>query len=157
MLAYYTAFHLLYFTLPPALLHDTIYPHAFGEPAAALIALLRPEEGVIAHANRLDSPRAALEIVRGCDGSGVLFLVGAAVLAFPASRRARAVGLVAGASVVYLLNVLRLVSLYFIAAYRRAWFLPLHTYFIPTLLIVLVALYYLLWLSRIAPTERGRR
>lgn len=153
MLAFYGVMHVLYFLVPDAMLKNTLYPWLFGEPTAALIGWQWPDEAIAAAANRLSSPRAVLEIVRGCDGSGVLFLVTAAVLAFPASWRARCVGVLLGAALVYALNLLRLGGLYFVAAYRQPWFQPLHTYFIPTLLIVLVALFYLGWLARVAPQE----
>lgn len=155
MLAYYGVMHALYFLVPDAVLKDTVYPWLFGQPTAAAIAWQWPDEAVAAAANRLSSPRAVLEIVRGCDGSGALFLVTAAVLAFPASWRARMLGVLLGAALVYALNLLRLGGLYFVAAYRHAWFQPLHTYFIPTLLIVLVALFYLGWLARVAPQARS--
>lgn len=153
MLVCYGIFHALYFWIPIELLHDEIYPRLFGQPAVAMIGALQPDEAVSAHANRLGSPRAALEIVRGCDGSGVLFLVCAAVLSFPASWRARLAGVLLGAVLVYGLNLLRLTGLYFVAAYRPPWFLPLHTYFVPTLLIVAMALYYLAWLGWATPAR----
>jgi len=154
MLAYFGAMLALYFLVPDAMLKDVLYPSLFGEPAAALIGWQWPEEAVAAASNRLTSARAALEIVRFCDGSGVLFIVIAAVLAFPASWRARVLGTLLGAALVYALNLLRLGGLYFVAAYHQPWFQALHTYFIPTLMIVLVALFYLGWLARVAPADR---
>jgi len=154
MLAYFGAQLALYFLVPDAVLKEMLYPSLFGEPTATVIGWHWPEEAVAAASNRLSSPRAVLEIVRFCDGSGVLFLVTAAVLAFPASWRDRVLGVLLGAALVYALNLLRLGGLYFIAAYRHAWFQALHTYFVPTLMIVLVALFYLGWLARVAPAER---
>jgi len=84
MLGYYGMFHVLYFLIPMAVLHDQIYPLLFGHPTVSIISALQPAEAVQASANRIASPRAILEIVRGCDGSGVLFLITAAILAFPA-------------------------------------------------------------------------
>ena len=155
MLAYYGGFHLLYFLLPSAVLHDTIYPHLFGQPTAWLVNALIPDEAVVATANRIASPRAVLEIVRGCDGSGVLFLINAAVLAFPATWRARVAGVLLGAALVYVLNLARLAGLYVVASYRLPWFLPLHTYFVPSLLIVVMALFYLAWLAHAAPRQEA--
>ena len=148
MLVYYGVLNALYFLIPMATLHDQLYLQVFGHPSVALIHLMMPAEGVTAVANRIASPRAILEIVRGCDGSGVLFLVAAAVLAFPASWRQRGLGVLFGALLVYALNLVRLTGLYFIAAYRQPWFLPLHTYFIPSLLVVVVALYFMWWVAR---------
>jgi exosortase family protein XrtM len=147
MLVYYGVLHALYFLIPIAILHDQIYLQVFGRPSVGLIQLMAPAEGVSALANRIASPRAILEIVRGCDGSGVLFLISAAVIAFPASWRMRAIGVFLGALLVYALNLARLSGLYFVAAYHLPWFLPLHTYFIPSLLIVIVALFFMWWVA----------
>ena len=96
MLVYYAVLHALYFLIPISILHDGIYLQVFGRPSAWLIHLMVPAEGVTALTNRIASPRAILEIVRGCDGSGVLFLISAAVVAFPASWRMRAIGVLLG-------------------------------------------------------------
>ncbi len=155
MCVYYVVFDQAYQALPSGLLHDRLYLCLFGQPTAELISLVRPDEGIVAFSNRIGSPLASLEIVRGCDGSGVLFLVCGAVLAFPATWRMRVIGLCLGAALVYTLNLLRLGGLYFILAYRTAWFQPVHTFVLPTLLVVIVALYYLAWLGRATPERRA--
>lgn len=155
MFVYYVSMAALYHQIPIPILQDTVYPTIFGHPTAAVIDWLRPGEAIKATANQLTSPRAALEIVRGCDGSGVLFIMMAAVLAFPAGWRARAAGIVLGLCLVYGLNLLRLGSLYFVAAYHKPWFLAVHTYFIPSLMILLVALFYLRWLDHVVPNARS--
>lgn len=81
MLLYYGVLHAVYFLIPIAILHDQLYLQIFGRPSAGLIDLMVPAEEVTALANRIASPRATLEIVRGCDGSGVLFMISAAVVA----------------------------------------------------------------------------
>lgn len=121
MLVYYAVLHALYFLIPISILHDGIYLQVFGRPSAWLIHLMVPAEGVTALTNRIASPRAILEIVRGCDGSGVLFLISAAVVAFPASWRMRAIGVLLGILLVYALNLARLTGLYFVAAYHLPW------------------------------------
>jgi exosortase family protein XrtM len=88
----------------------------------------------------------ALEVVRGCDGSGALFLLLAALVAAEGVRwTARAWGALAGALMLYGLNEARLVALYFAAVHRPAWFNSLHEYFIPSLLVMSVGLFYLAW------------
>lgn len=150
MLVYYALMHGAYFLVPNAVLHQNIYPALFGTPSVYLINTVSPVEQAYSRDNRISSRHAALEIVRGCDGSGVWFLITAAVLAFPAAWRMRAVGVIGGVLLVYLLNLARLAGLYFVVARAPDWFLPLHTYFIPSLLIVLVSLYYLAWVSRVS-------
>ena len=110
---------------------------------AALVNLLHPLEAARAEANLLVSGRAVLEIVRGCDGSGAMFMLTAALLAAPLTVRVKAMGLVAGLALVLLLNQARITGLYFVAAYRPAWFLPVHAYVAHSLLVLAVLLHFL--------------
>ena len=155
MLVYYGVLNGLYFLIPIATLHDHLYLGLFGRPSVGVINAIASAEHVVAATNRIMSARAVLEIVRGCDGAGVWFLITAAVMAFPATWRQRASGAVLGMLLVYALNLARLTGLYFVAAYRQAWFLPLHTYFIPSLLIVVVALYFMWWVARVSTPQHG--
>lgn len=148
MLVFYGIMHGAYFLVPNSALHESIYPVLFGAPSVYVINGVSPAEQAFSQDNRISSRHAALEIVRGCDGSGVWFLITAAVLAFPAAWRMRALGILGGVLLVYVLNLARLAGLYFVVARVPDWFLPLHTYFIPSLLIVIVSLYYLAWVSR---------
>lgn len=148
MLLIYGVCHALYFAISDQFLHDVAYPRLFGAPSVAVIHALDSDSQVQVLANRIGSPRAVLEVVRGYDGSGMWFLIAAAVLAFPGTWRYKIIGLFAGTALVYVLNVMRLVGLYFVAAGQPAWFLPLHTYFVPTLLIVIISLFFMTWAAR---------
>jgi exosortase family protein XrtM len=144
MVLLYAALHAAYFAVPDDTLRNGFH-HVLVSVSAAVINAVQPAAAVRAEGNLLSSGRAALEIVRGCDGSGVVFILTAAVLAFPAGWRAKLLGIAAGAAVVLLLNQLRIIGLYFVAAYREPWFLPLHAYLIPTLLVVAAAAFFLWW------------
>lgn len=147
MLLCYVAFYVIYCLVPDQVLRDVIYPYGLVGPSVSLLHWLAPAEDVATHANQLVSSRAVLEIVRGCDGSGVWFLVSAAMLAFPARWRYKVLGVLASAVLVYVLNLARLVGLYFAAVARPAWFVPLHGYFVPTLLIVIMCLFFMAWMN----------
>jgi len=146
-----------YQRIPDAVLRDSVYFHVFVRPGAALVNLIAPGEHVQADGNLLRSSRALLEIVRGCDGAGALFLVLAAVLAFPATWKARAIGALSGAALVYGLNTLRLVGLYFVEAYRADWFQPLHTYFVPSLLVLTLCVFFMQWAAWASPARDAAR
>ena len=157
MVACYLGCHHLYQQVPDAVLRDSVYLHGLVRPAAALVNLVSAAEQASAEGNLLRSPRALLAVVRGCDGAGALFLVIAAVLAFPAGWRLRVIGLLGGALLVYVLNLTRLVGLYFVAAYRGDWFAPLHTYVVPGLVVVVVAICYLQWVTLAMPQAHAGR
>jgi exosortase family protein XrtM len=99
----------------------------------------------LAQQNHLLSAKANLEIVRGCDGAGVLFLVVSAIIAFPSIWRRRLVGLFLGIGLIYLLNLLRICILYFVIAYRPGWFPLVHVYLAPTLMVMVGCCYFAWW------------
>jgi exosortase family protein XrtM len=141
----YALLHCLYFALPDHLLRDGVHYYGIVLPAARIVNLVAPQEAVSAVHGELRSDKASLSIVRGCDGAGLAFLLVAAVVAFSAPLRRKLLGIAAAVALTYLLNELRLILLYFVAADRHAWFDPLHNYFIPTFLILGGCVFFFVW------------
>lgn len=151
----YLVMHGLYLLVPDRVLAEHVYPLAVGSVSAAAINAISPDARARAEANSVKSTRAQLDIVRGCDGSGVVFIVTAATLAFATSMRRKLVGLLLGLVVVYVINQVRIVGLYFVVANRVEWFPFLHTYLAPTLIILLVCVYFSWWTRWAAATGPG--
>jgi exosortase family protein XrtM len=143
--AIYCVLYVGYSAIPDAFLRDVVYYEAIVRPSRLMIGWIAPGEHVIGIQNRLQSATAALNVVRGCDGAGIVFLLIAAILAFRAELRRTLLGLAGAIALVYALNQLRIVALYFVNSYRPAWFVALHVYFIPTLMILAGALYFAVW------------
>jgi exosortase family protein XrtM len=139
--------HTLYFLVPDQWLARIVYHHGIVSPGAMVIDVIAPHEAIRGEGNRLWSARASLEIVRGCDGSGLLFLLSAAIIAYPSTWREKLAGLAGALLLIYLLNQLRIVGLYFVAAYRDGWFVPLHSYFVPMSLVMACVAYFAWWTS----------
>jgi exosortase family protein XrtM len=148
--AIYAALHALYFVVPDRVLREVVHYYAIVAPGAGLIRLAARQEPVTAVAGTLSSPRASLSIVRGCDGAGVAFLLIAAVLAFPAGLKPKLLGVFGALGLTYVLNQLRVVALYFVAAYRYEWFNLLHNFLMPTLIIVVCCVFFAGWAARSA-------
>jgi hypothetical protein len=144
---FFSLFEFLYFIIPDAFLSGVIYHHGLVLPSAAIIQFLHPTEQVIAAHNILSSRGFSLEVVRGCDGAGIIFLLTAAILAFPASVKNKIFGIVTVSSLFIILNFIRIVGLYFVMSYKSQWFAPLHTYFIPTFIIILGCLFFAVWVQ----------
>ena len=142
--AIYCVLHGAYLLIPDEVLKEKIYYQGIVSISAELINLFSNEH-VNAHHNILSSSKAALEVVRGCDGAGTLFLIIAATIAFSCSIKHKLVGLLSGVALVYLLNQIRIVGLYFVVAYQRSWFEPIHTYFAPSLIVLICILYFAWW------------
>ena len=145
----YGVLHLGYFLIPDPVLRDVIMPVVVVEPSAWLINLIA-ETAVRTDANMIRSGSVVMEVVRGCDGSGTFFLTAAAVLSFPTSWRLRLIGLVAGLALMYCVNLVRIASLYFIAAADRSLFHDVHTFIAPSLVVVIALTAYAFWVRRAA-------
>lgn len=134
-----------YFKIPVELFMNVIYYHGVVTICADLINWIAPMEQVFAQHNHVLSSKADLEIVRGCDGAGVLFLLVSAIVVFPSNWRRKLIGLILGIGLIYSLNLLRVSGLYFVIAYHADWFLLIHTYLAPTLMIILGCCYFAWW------------
>src|SRR5262249_13345955 len=142
----YGALEGAYFLLPDDLLRD-IYHCCIISVGADIIRLFSPREPVVAVANSLQSSGVTLEVIRGCDGAGVAFLVTSAIASFPARASRKLVGAVAGIALVYLLNETRIICLFYTLTRHKPWFLQIHVYYAPTLMIVLGCIYFAWWVS----------
>jgi len=91
-------------------------------PCAWLIQWLTPAEQVAAVGHRLVSPLAKLNILNGCEGTESLFLLAAAIAAYPSGLGRKCLGLLQGALLVYGLNQARIVALYYAARHDRELF-----------------------------------
>lgn len=154
-LGFYGLLHSAYWLIPDDVLRDVVYHRGLGAISVDLIHLLAPLEKVSAVQNQILSPRANLAIIRGCDGAGALFLVAAAILAYPASLGRKWLGLFLGVALMYSLNLLRISGLYFVMAYRPDWFQIIHTYFAPTLVIAAGCLFFAWWAFGVSRVAHG--
>ena len=94
--------------------------------------------------------RFAVNVRNGCNGLETLLIFGAAVLAFPARWRARLLGLAAGAVLIQLVNLVRVVALYLTGAYVPRLFDASHTVVWQTLVILFGVLLWVVWAHRFA-------
>jgi exosortase family protein XrtM len=117
-------------------------------PAALWINLLTPAIQVQAVDFALVAPGGGLNILNGCEGTEALFLLAAAFVAAPLSAARRRQGLLLGIVVVFVVNQLRILILFY--AYRSdpGLFDPLHGTVTPIGVVLLVAAYFYFWLLR---------
>jgi exosortase family protein XrtM len=126
-------------------------------PAAFIVNLLTPAAHVRAVDFSLHAPGGGLNILNGCEGMDALFLLIAAFIVAPLSGRERTLGLLFGLGVVFIVNQLRILSLFY--AYRAdpALFYPLHGTVAPIVVILAVAGYFYVWLYHTAPPPAAAR
>ena len=92
----------------------------------------------------------AVEMRDGCNAVNVTVLLWSAVLAFPATWKRRAVGLLAGSVIIQALNIVRFISLFYIGQYSTGWFDFAHGYLWESLLVLDTMVVFWLWVTRVS-------
>lgn len=104
-----------------------IAPASLRTSAAASEPFIRFVDGdLVRRGTVLASSKGQVDVHYGCDALEPIVYFAAAVIAFPAPWRRRVLGLVLGIPVIFLLNIARIVSLYFVATRRPDWFEAAH-------------------------------
>jgi exosortase H (IPTLxxWG-CTERM-specific) len=124
------------------------YTVLLAKAVAAIINLFGA--GAIANDAIVQSPKFTLSIAMGCDGVEATCLFLAGVLAFPTSWRARLIGLATGLPLIQLINVVRLVGLYYAGVFLPSVIDELHIYVAQAIVIFLSTAILIYWLERVA-------
>jgi exosortase H (IPTLxxWG-CTERM-specific) len=90
----------------------------------------------------------AMEVRDGCNGVNVVILLWAAMLAYPASARWKLIGLGAGLAAIQTLNLLRLISLFYLGQFSMSAFEFAHLYLWETLIILDGMVVFAFWARR---------
>lgn len=115
--------------------------------AVALVRRLTPDVDARAQGARIQAPGGGIHVLNGCEGTEVLFLLWAALLAAPLSWRWRGIGALLGALVVFALNQVRLLALFYAYRADRSGFDLLHGLVAPGVLVAAVVL-FVTWVFR---------
>jgi exosortase family protein XrtM len=150
---FFTAFILLFFGFQAV--HFFIRPHIAPfvvhtlttAGSAKLINLVMPKEKTRAQNEYLVSGSFKLKIARGCEGIEGVIILAAAILAFPTGLKPKILGLAGGVLVLYILNLFRIVGLYYTLRYKPPLFDIMHVYVGQTLIIFFAFLYFIAWLN----------
>jgi exosortase H (IPTLxxWG-CTERM-specific) len=105
-------------------------------------------EKVTVEGTKIHSENFAVGIENGCNGVETALLFGSAVLAFPAPWKRRLIGLLLGFAAIQLINLLRVVSLFWIGAHRPNLFSTSHTVLWQSAVVLCGVLLFLIWASR---------
>jgi len=107
--------------------------------------------------NVVKSGQFGITVVTACTGlfATTLFLV--AVLLFPTSWGAKALGAAIGVGGIAVINIIRLVSLYFVGVHWPTVLDAVHQLVWQSLLIVFAVSLWLVWAGRIAGSRRAVR
>lgn len=125
--------------------------------SAALVTAFDPDvisQGVIL---RSQSNGFAVQIAPGCDGIEAVIILVSAVLAFPAPWRHRLAGIGVGFIAIQALNLVRIISLFYLGQWDRVWFDWFHLYLWQALIVLDALAVWLIWLRWLPKPERFSR
>jgi exosortase H (IPTLxxWG-CTERM-specific) len=122
---------------------------AIASTSAALIQLV--DKQVVATGKVLRSTRNGfgVSIEAGCNGVEAALILIAAMLAYPAPWMHRLLGIVAGLAAVQALNIVRVISLFYVGQWSTAAFEWTHLYLWQALIMLDVLVVWLLWIRTI--------
>lgn len=102
--------------------------------------------GVNVSGDLIYSTEFSVSIKKGCDAAEPMAIFIAAIVAFPASIRNKFSGLVLGLSILFLLNIVRIISLYMLGIYAPDFFETMHLAIWQVVFIIVAIVLWYLWL-----------
>ena len=109
--------------------------------------------GIVTQGRFISAPQISIEIIEECTGIYEIVIFVAAALAYPATRRQKLIGVIGGAIVLYMLNIVRMVLLVVIGNIRPDWFDFFHIYFWQVTLILMITSVWLLWILKVVKRD----
>ncbi|MCC7040942.1 MAG: exosortase H [Burkholderiales bacterium] len=128
---------------------------ALARMSTAIVTLFDPNVVASGKVIRSTTSDFAVSIEAGCNGVEATIVLIAAMLAFPAPWRHRIVGLGIGFVAVQALNVVRIISLFYLGQWSYAVFEWAHLYVWQALIMLDVLVVWLLWVRRVPRPEGG--
>jgi exosortase H (IPTLxxWG-CTERM-specific) len=98
----------------------------------------------------------AISIERGCNGVEAVIILVSAMLAFPAPWKNRLAGIALGFIAIQALNLVRIISLFYLGQWNQTWFEWFHLYLWQALIVLDALVAFLVWL-RYLPREPSAR
>src|SRR5215471_3930928 len=111
-----------------------------------LVGLFDPH--AVAYGKVLESTKNgfAISIERGCNGVEAVIILVSAMLAFPAPWKNRLVGIALGFVAIQALNLVRIISLFYLGQWNQTWFDWFHLYLWQALIVLDALVAFLIWL-----------
>ena len=106
------------------------------------------DDNVIATANVIRDKTSGfgVRIERGCNGVEALIILAAAIFAFPAPFRNKVIGFAIGFVAIQALNLVRIISLFYLGQWNQVAFEWFHLYLWQALIILDALVVWLVWL-----------
>jgi len=121
--------------------------------SSSLINWIHPDERTTVHQNEIRTVGLRMVIEEGCEGTEGIILVTAALMAFEMSFIIKISGIVLGIILLYLSNLIRIITLYFSLRYKPELFDLLHMYIGQSFYIFVGAVFFIFWIQVVATRQ----
>lgn len=152
----FAALQISYHLSQDSLLETLIIDQATVQASAFLLNLIQDTAQVQGIEHRLVSDQVRLSVLNGCEGTEMLFMVIAAILAFRSSWQQKAIAMTVGVALVYGLNQVRIIALFLSLLHQPDWFGAIHGLVGPTVMVLCLALAFHGWVNHIQPAQTPR-
>ena len=125
------------------------WTNALAVISTSIVTLFDPNVVASGKVIRSATNGFAVSIEAGCNGVEATLVLFAAILAFPAPKRHKVIGLVIGVLAVQLLNIVRVISLFYIGQWNLEVFEWAHQYVWQALIMLDVLIVWLIWVRRV--------
>lgn len=96
---------------------------------------------------------AAVSIQPGCNGVEAMIILAAAILAFSTSWKSKLYGLVFGFFAIQGMNIVRIISLFYLLQWDKGWFEVAHLYLWQALIILDAFIVFVIWVRMLSGEE----
>jgi len=131
-----------------AVQQHVILPFTAGIAHVSVWMIQLFDHNVIARGNDIlnAATGGGIEIVAGCNGVEAVIILVSAVLAFPAPWKHKLIGIALGFLAIQTLNLVRIISLFYLHEWNQVWFEWFHLYLWQALIILDALVFWLIWL-----------
>jgi exosortase H (IPTLxxWG-CTERM-specific) len=123
--------------------------------SAGLVRLLGGQASAQSDVLRNPASGFSIRVMDTCNASNVTVLLWAAILAFPAPWTAKGKGLATGTAAIHVLNLLRIVSLFYLGQISARWFEIAHLYVWESLIVLFTLVIFWFWVQHTYRSATG--
>ncbi len=154
-IVFFVAAQSAYFVLRPLI--TPVYVHILNAGvSSSIINLISPSEKTEARGPEIISGNFIVSIEEGCEGMDGILLFAAAVLAFYAGIGEKALGISIGGLFLYIANLLRIITLYFVSKYHPGYFDVIHVLIGQTYMILISVALFCIWTHHLQDRDTVR-
>jgi len=127
--------------------------HAIAKSTCGVLRVLGTDVATVG--SSVVSERFSISVVAACTGLFLTVVFSSAVLAYPARWRAKLLGLTAGVVAIYVMNIVRLVALFYVGVFFPQRVEQMHLLVLQSISILGVLVLWLFWVEKVAHARRA--